>query len=227
MRTNAILAGLALMLGLAAPVAAVAAEPPDMSPAADEAAGAGGSRPGMQGGRHHGGWQRNMQRGHSHGHHRPSFIGMLLRNQQQLGLTAQQVDSLRKMGMDARRAEIRRSADRKIAQVDLMSLRGSDPVDMGKVEAKVREIEKLKGDGTIARFRTADAAKAQLTPEQKEKLKAMWTSRMQQQRRSSLEEGGQQHMAALQEDDEQPSARAAARALMTGARRRRPVFITP
>ena len=205
MRTSAILAGLALMLGLAAPVAAVAAEPPDMSPAANEGAGAGGHRPGMQGGRHHGGWQRNMehsQRGRSHGHRRPSFIGMLLRNQQQLGLTAQQVDSLRKMGMDARRAEIRRSADRQVAQVDLMSLRFTDPVDMGKVEAKVREIEKLKGDGTIARFRTAEAAKAQLTPEQKEKLKGMWTSRMQQQRRSSLEEGGQQHMAALQEDDE-------------------------
>ena len=48
MRTNAILAGLALMLGLAAPVAAVAAEPPDMSPAADEGTGSGGNRPGMQ-----------------------------------------------------------------------------------------------------------------------------------------------------------------------------------
>jgi Spy/CpxP family protein refolding chaperone len=204
MRTSVVLAGLALMLGLAAPVAAVAAEPPDMSPAADEGAGAGGHRPGMQGGRHHGGWQRNMghsQRGHSQGRHRPSFIGMLLRNQQQLGLTAQQVDSLRKLGMDARRAEIRRSADQKLARVDLMSLRFTDPVDMGKVEAKVREIEKLKGDGTIARFRTAEAAKAQLTPEQKEKLKGMWTSRMQQ-RRSSLEEGGHQHMAALQEDDD-------------------------
>lgn len=204
MRTSAILAGLALMLGLAAPVAAVAAEPPDMSPAADEGAGAGGHRPGMQGGRHHGGWQRHMghsQGGRSHGHHRPSFIGMLLRNQQQLGLTAQQVDSLRKLGMDSKRAEIRRSADRQVAQLDLMSLRFSDPMDMGKVETKVREIEKLKGDDTIARIRTADTAKGQLTPEQKEKLKAMWTSRMQQQRRSSLEEGGQ-HVAALQEDDE-------------------------
>jgi Spy/CpxP family protein refolding chaperone len=195
------------MLGLAAPVAAVAAEPPDMSPAADEGMGSGGNRPGMHAPGHHGGWQRDMgqrgrSRGRSHGHHRPSFIGMLLRNQQQLGLTAQQVDSLRKLGMDSRRAEIRRRADRQVAQLDLMSLRFSDPVDMGKVEAKVREIEKLKGDGTIARFRTADAAKGQLTPEQKEKLKAMWTSRMQQQRRSSLEEGGQQHMAALQEDDE-------------------------
>ena len=86
MRTNAILAGLALMLGLAAPVAAVAAEPPDMSPAADEGTGSGGNRPGMHAPGHHGGWQRHMgEGGRSHGHHRPSFIGMLLRNRQQLG----------------------------------------------------------------------------------------------------------------------------------------------
>jgi len=186
MRTNAALAGLALMLGLAAPVAAVAAEPPDMSPAADEGTGSGGNRPGMHA---HGGWQRHMgERGRSHGHHRPSFIGMLLRNRQQLGLTAQQVDSLRKLGMDSRRAEIRQRADRQVAQLDLMSLRFSDPVDMGKVEAKVREIEKLKGDGRIAAIRTAEAAKAQLTPEQREKLKGLWAARMQQRRGSG--EGG-------------------------------------
>ena len=191
MRTNAILAGLALMLGLAAPVAAVAAEPPDMSPAADEGMGSGGNRPGMHARGHHGGWQRDMgqsQRGRWHGRHRPSFIRMLLRNQQQLGLTAQQVDSLRKLGMDARRAEIRARADRQVAQLDLMSLRFTDPVDMGKVEAKIREIEKLKGDARIAAFRTAEAAKAQLTPEQKEKLKGLWAARMQQRRGSG--EGG-------------------------------------
>jgi Spy/CpxP family protein refolding chaperone len=205
MRTSAILAGLALMLGLAAPVAAVAAEPPDMSPAADEGTGAGGNRPGVQGGGHHGGWQRSIghsQPGHSHSGHRPSFIGMLLRNQQQLGLTAQQVDSLRKLGMDSRRAEIRRSADRQIAQLDLMSLRGSDPMDMGKVEAKVREIEKLKGDGTIARIRTADVAKGQLTPEQKEKLKGLFASRMQQQPRGAGGGGGERYAAADHEDDD-------------------------
>jgi Spy/CpxP family protein refolding chaperone len=193
------------MLGLAAPVAAVAAEPPDMSPAAGEGAGAGGNRPAMQAGRHHGGWQRNAggsQRGHSHGHHRPSFVGMLLRNQQQLGLTAQQVDSLRKLGMDSRRAEIRRSADRQVAQLDLMSLRFSDPMDMGKVEAKVREIEKLKGDGTIASIRTADAAKGQLTPEQKEKLKGLFASRMQQQRRGAGEGGAERHAAADHDDND-------------------------
>ena len=112
---------------------------------------------------------------------------MVLRNQQQLGLTTQQVDSLRKLGLDARREQVRRSGDRQIAQLDLMSLRLSDPVDMGKVEAKVREIEKLKGDGRIAAFRTADAAKAQLTPDQREKLKSLWAARMQ--RRGSGEGG--------------------------------------
>ena len=208
MKTNAILAGLALMLGLAAPVVARAAEPPHRSPAAGEGMGAGGNRPGMHAGGYRGGYQRDLgqsprdhsPRGHSHGGQRPSFIEMLLRNQQQLGLTAQQVDSLRKLGMDARRAEIRRSADRQIAQLDLMSLRGNDPMDMGKVEVKVREIEKLTGDGRIAAFRTADAARGQLTPEQKEKLKALWASRMQQQRRGSGE-GGADIAPGAEEDD--------------------------
>jgi Spy/CpxP family protein refolding chaperone len=98
---------------------------------------------------------------------------MALMNRQELGLTTQQVDSLRTLGMDSRRAAIRRHGDLQIAKLDLMSLRFSDPVDMGKVEAKVREIEKFKGDGRIAAIRTAEAAKAQLTAEQREKLKSL------------------------------------------------------
>ncbi len=42
---------------------------------------------------------------------------------------------------------------------------------LGKIEAKVREIEKFKGDGRIAAFGTAEDAKAHLTAEQREKLK--------------------------------------------------------
>ena len=197
MKATAVLVGLALVLGLAGPVAVMAAEPDRLVPAGNEGFGAGGDRPGMQGpgmmhGQgmrgpgHPGGWRHGF--GHFRGHRRPSFIGMLLRHQQELGLTTQQVDSLRKLGMDARRAEIRRSADQRVAQLDLMSLRLSDPMDMGKVETKVREIEKLKGDGRIAAFRTLDAARGQLTPEQKEKLKALWAARMQ--RHGSGEGGG-------------------------------------
>jgi Spy/CpxP family protein refolding chaperone len=198
MRTTAMLVGLGLMLGLTMPVAA---EPPDMVQAAPEmlaaydGMGSGGNRPGMQALGRPGGWQRGF--GHSQRHRRLSFIRIVLFNRQELGLTTQQVDSLRKLGMDSRRAAIRRSADLQIAQLDLMSLRWSNPVDMGKVEAKVREIERFKGDGRIAAFRTAEDAKAQLTAEQREKLKSLWAARWQ---RRGSGEGGAEESAASDED---------------------------
>jgi hypothetical protein len=206
MKTTGVLGGLALMLGLTMPVAAAL---PDMALAAGETAqaapetllaaydgmGSGGNRPGMQAPGRSGGWQRGS--GHRHGHRKPSFVGILLMNREKLGLSTQQVDSLRKLGMDSKRASIRRKADVQLAQLDLMSLRISDPVDMGKIEAKVREIEKLKGDGSIARIRTAEAAKAQLTAEQKEKLKSLRPTRGGPRRGSG--EGGAEDAAASQD----------------------------
>ena len=193
MRTTGMLVGLALMLGLTMPVAAA---PPDMVQAADDGMGRGGNRPGMQAPGGPGGWQRGF--GHFQGHRRPSFIRMVLMNRQELGLTTQQVDSLRNLGMDSWRAAIRRRADLQLARLDLMSLRFSDPVDMGKIEAKVREIEKLRGDGSIARIRTVEAAKAQLTAEQREKLKGLRPMRGDPRRASG--EGSAEDAAAAEDD---------------------------
>ena len=199
MRTTGMLVGLALMLGLTMPVAAA----PDMAQAAPEmrladydGMGSGRNRPGMQAPGRPGGWQRGV--GHRHGHHRPSFVGIVLMNREKLGLTTQQVDSFRKLGMDSRRAEIRRHADLQIAKLDLMSLRLNDPVDMGKVEAKVREIEKFEGDGRIAGIRTAEAATAQLTAEQREKLKNLRPTREGPRRGSR---GGRAERSAAPEKD--------------------------
>ena len=61
-----------------------------------------------------------------------------------------------------------------------MSLRRTDPVDLAKVEAKVREIEKMRADGRIARIRADEQGKAQLTTDQREKLKALMATRWQQ-----------------------------------------------
>ena len=199
MRTTAMLVGLGLMLGLTMPVAA---EPPDMVQAAPQmlaaydGMGSGGNRPGMQAPGRPGRWQRGF--GHFQRHRRPSLIGMVLMNRQELGLTTQQVDSFRKLGMDSRRAAIRRHGDLQIAKLDLMSVRWSDPVDMGKIEAKVREIEKLKGDGLIAAIRTAEDAKAQLTAEQREKLKSLWAARWQ---RRGSGEGGAEDSAASEKNE--------------------------
>ncbi len=190
MKTIGALGALAVILGLTLPAMA-------QSPATTEAVqaqagpgggpGMGGPGPGGPGMRkEHGGWQRHA--GRHHMRRGRSIIFMALRNQKELGLSPQQVSSLQQMGMDAARAGIKRRADAQLARLDLMSLLRAEPVDMAKVEAKIRDIEKLKADGAIARLRTNEAAKAQLTPDQREKLKTLRMARWS--RRGGGEGGG-------------------------------------
>jgi Spy/CpxP family protein refolding chaperone len=183
MRTIAALGALAVILGLTLPAMA---QSPATTEAVQAQAGPGGGPamggpgpgrgpggPGMHGER--GGWQRHA--GRHHMRRGRSIIFMALRNQKELGLSPQQVSSLQQMGMDAARAGIKRRADVQLARLDLMSLMRAEPVDMAKVEAKIRDIEKLKADGAIGRIRTNEAAKAQLTPDQREKLKTLRMAR--------------------------------------------------
>jgi Spy/CpxP family protein refolding chaperone len=187
MRTTAVLGGLALVLGLTLPVAA-------QSPATTDAmqvqmgpgmggpgmggpgmGGPGRGGPGMQGEKGQGGEHGRF--GHGHMRRGRSVVFMALRNQKELGLSAQQVSSLEQLGMDSRRASIKRRADAQLTRLDLFGLLKTEPVDMGKVEAKVREVERFKADGIIARIRTNEAAKSQLTAEQREKLKTLRAGR--------------------------------------------------
>jgi len=206
MKTIAALGAVAVILGLTLPAMAQSSATTE---AVQAQAGPGGGPgmggpgpgqrpggPGMRGER--GGWQRHA--GRHHMRRGRSIIFMALRNQKELGLSPQQVSSLQQMGMDAARAGIKRRADGQLARLDLMSLMRAEPVDMTKVEAKIRDIEKLKADGAIARIRTNEAAKAQLTPDQREKLKTLRMARWQ--RRSGSEgagDGGGEAPSAFQE----------------------------
>lgn len=202
MRTIAALGVLALVLGLTLPVAA---QSPDATEAVQAQMGPGGGGPGMggpgmggpgmQGERGHGGWQKGS--GHRHMRRGRSVVFMALRNQKELGLSTQQVSSLQQLGMDARRASIKRRADAQLAQLDLFGLLRAEPADMGKVEAKVREIERFKADGAIARIRTNEAAKAQLSPEQREKLKTLRASRWQRRGGGGVSGGSEAEPSAL------------------------------
>ena len=142
----------------------------------------GGHGPGMRGQGRHGGMHRPMGR---------PLITMMLRHRDGLGLSAAQVQSLEKLRGDFMREAIRRNADRKIARLDLLALMRPDPadptkaVDMAQVEAKVREIEKLRADLQLARIRTIEAGKAQLTPDQRTKLNGLLA-----QMRSRWQRGG-------------------------------------
>jgi Spy/CpxP family protein refolding chaperone len=133
--------------------------------------------PGHMRGRH--GWHGRMTA------HRFSLTAVALRHQKDLALTPAQVDTLRKLAMDAQRDEIRRHANRRLAQLDLRAMMMPDPADpnkprdLGAIEAKVREIEKLRADSTIARIRNMEQGRQTLTPEQREKLRALLSQRWQ------------------------------------------------
>lgn len=178
MKARSGLAGLAMVLGMTLPAAAQTPDDVQLTQAQPDA-----PRPGMgehrQGPMHgHGGW-------HHHKMHRFSLAGLALRHRQELALTPAQVDSLRKLGTDAQRDAIKRQADRRLAELDLRTMMMPDPADankprdLSKIETKVREIEKLRADGRVARIRTMEQSRQVLTPEQRDKLRALLAQRWQ------------------------------------------------
>jgi Spy/CpxP family protein refolding chaperone len=199
MKARHALGGLALVLGMALPAAA---EPPDGAQVA-QAQPSPGPEARPQWGHH--GWHRRAKA------HRFSLAGLALRHRQELALTPAQVDNLRKLGTDARRDAIKRQAERRLAELDLRTLMMPDaadpnkPRDLTTIEAKVREIEKLRADGRVARIRSLEQSRQVLTPEQREKLRALLAQRWQQRgpriqgpgmRSMEPEEGGQQPAAS-------------------------------
>jgi Spy/CpxP family protein refolding chaperone len=97
-------------------------------------------------------------------------ISMIIRNREKLDLTSEQVKNLERLRKDFEKQSIRKDADIRVARLDLHALLDAQPVDMTKVEAKVREIERLRADLRFGRIRAAQKAKEQLTVEQRQKL---------------------------------------------------------
>jgi Spy/CpxP family protein refolding chaperone len=209
MKVRSAVSGLALALGMTLPVGA--AEPPaDMTlaqapgeaPRPDPGAHPRWGHHGEHRGGHHG-WHRGKA-------HRASLSGLALRHQKELALTPAQVQGLRQLGTDAQRDGIKRQADLRLAELDLRGLMALDPADpnkprdMARIEAKVREIEKLRADGRLARIQNLELSRQVLTPEQREKLRGLLDQRGPHRggphgpgmRGMSPEDGGQRPTAA-------------------------------
>jgi Spy/CpxP family protein refolding chaperone len=101
------------------------------------------------------------------------LISIMLDHRQELGLTAAQTRQLERIRTDLQREAIKLDADQRVAQMDLAALLRADQVDMPKVEAKVRELERLRGDLRMGRIRAVEQGKALLTAEQRTKLQAL------------------------------------------------------
>jgi len=98
------------------------------------------------------------------------LITFMLRHRDQLALSSDQVQGLERLRNDFQREAIKSDADLRIAEIDLSNLLGTDPVDLPKVDTKVREIERLKADLRLSRIRTIEKGKALLSAEQRAKL---------------------------------------------------------
>jgi hypothetical protein len=97
-------------------------------------------------------------------------ITQLLNDKEYLRLSQEQVRKLEQLRDNYQRLSIRNDADARLVELDIAALLDAPTVDVSKVEAKIREAEKLRADLRIARVRAIEQAKAVLTPEQRNKF---------------------------------------------------------
>ncbi|HWO43147.1 MAG TPA: periplasmic heavy metal sensor [Candidatus Eisenbacteria bacterium] len=101
------------------------------------------------------------------------LISTMLRHREKLGLSEGQARQLEQLRDNFHKESIRKEADLRVAEMDLKALLEAESVDMRKVEEKIREIERLKGDLRLARIRAIEKGKEQLTADQRKKLQEM------------------------------------------------------
>lgn len=166
LQRNGFFWGVALLLFATAPV--MSAEPERSRPPVPEELSESWER--FQRALHEWGgrmWERLGPRGARED--RP-VISQMLNNKEALGLSSDQVRRLEQLRDNFQRQTIRNEADLRIMELDIAALLDSEPVDMTKLETKMREEEKLRTDLRIARIRAIEQGKALLNADQKKKL---------------------------------------------------------
>jgi heavy-metal resistance protein len=98
------------------------------------------------------------------------MITLMLSYRDYLGLSAEQIKKLEQLRDSFQRQSIRNDADLRVIELDIAALVDNPTVDVPKVEAKIREAEKLRAELRIARIRVIEQAKAVLTAEQRKKF---------------------------------------------------------
>jgi hypothetical protein len=101
------------------------------------------------------------------------LISIILSHRAELGLSAAQVEALERLRTEYQKEAIRAEADVRIAETDLRALLAAEPVDVARVEARIREIEKRRADLRIARVRAIEQGRSQLTTAQRETLRTL------------------------------------------------------
>jgi periplasmic protein CpxP/Spy len=154
----------------------------------------GGS--GCRGGGHAFGMARHGMSGH--GGMTSHVLRHLLRHQQDLGLTDDQVTKLREVALDQDRARIRAHADVQVAERELRELVADEKTELSVIEAKIKERESFESKLSFMRIKAKRDLYAVLTPEQREKQKII-RDQMRQMHRAHMQ--GSRGMDAADRDE--------------------------
>jgi periplasmic protein CpxP/Spy len=96
----------------------------------------------------------------------------LLKHQQDLGLTDDQVTKLKVLALDQDRAQIRAHADVQVAERELRALIADEKTELTVIEAKIKERESFEAKLNFLGIKAKRDLYTVLTPEQREKQKA-------------------------------------------------------
>jgi Spy/CpxP family protein refolding chaperone len=103
--------------------------------------------------------------------HEGPLLSMMLHHGQELGLTPEQEQKLRDLRTEFSKEAVRRSAEIRVAQIELNSLLEKSQWDMAQIETKAKQIATLQGDLRVARLKALATGRALLTSAQLETLR--------------------------------------------------------
>jgi Spy/CpxP family protein refolding chaperone len=124
-----------------------------------------------RGGGHAFGMARHDMSGH--GSMTSHVLRNLLRHQQDLGLTDDQVTKLKVLALDQDRTRIRAHADVQVAERELRALVADEKTELSVIEAKINERESFEAKLSFLGIKAKRDLSAVLTPEQREKQKVL------------------------------------------------------
>jgi len=131
----------------------------------------------------HGGGGHSSMGGHgssmmhnSTGH----LIRHLLKHEQDIGLTPEQVTKLKEMQLNLDKVRIKTEADIQVAERELKALTEEEKLDLGAIETKLKQSGDLQVDLRMASIKARRDVYALLTPEQRAKEKTEHDKAMQQ-----------------------------------------------
>jgi periplasmic protein CpxP/Spy len=107
-----------------------------------------------------------------HGGMTSHVLRNLLRHQQDVGLTDDQVTKLKVLALDQDRAQIRAHGDVQVAERELRALVADEKTELSVIEAKIQERESLEAKLSFMGIKAKRDLYAVLTSEQRAKQKA-------------------------------------------------------